>query len=74
MYNLLRSLDLDKEVEEEITLADLAAACSPATRVALGVLRFCIAAMASAISGLYVVFGVVNDTGELRWLGAVRAC
>lgn len=54
-------------------MADLAAACSPATRVALGVLRFFTTVMAGVISGMYLLFGVAYDTvPESRMLGAVR--
>ena len=46
-YELVRSLELEDELEEGPTLADLAGACSPATRVGLGALRFFAAAMAA---------------------------
>ena len=64
-------MELEEELEEEMTLADLTAACSPLTRLALGVLRFFACVLASVISGLYVGFGVMYDSEQLRWLGAV---
>ena len=71
-YELVRSLELEDELEEGPTLADLAGACSPATRVGLGALRFFVAAMASLISALYIVAGVLYDSEETRFFGAVR--
>jgi hypothetical protein len=71
-YELVRSLELEDELEEGTTLADLAGACSPVTRVTLGVLRFSAATMASMISALYILFGVLYDQPESKWLGAVR--
>jgi len=71
-YELVRSLELEDELEASTTLADLAGSCSPATRVALGVLRFFVAVMASVISADYIVFGVLYDSGEsTRYLGAM---
>ena len=70
-YELVRSLELEDELEEGPTLADLAGACSPATRVGLGALRLFVAAMASLISALYIMWGVLYDTEETRWLGAM---
>ena len=71
-YELVRSLELEDELKAGMTLGDLAGACSPATRVGLGALRFFVAAMASLISALYIVFGVLYDSEKGRWLGAVR--
>ena len=71
-YELVRSLELEDELERGTTLADLAGSCSPATRVVLGVLRFFVATVASMISVLYIYFGGLYDTEELRWMGAVR--
>ena len=70
-YELVRSLELEDELEEGPALADLAGACSPATRVGLGTLRFCVAAMASLISAMYIMFGVLYDTEETRYIGAM---
>ena len=71
-YELVRSLELEDELEEGTTLADLASACSPVTLVTLGVLRFAAAMMASMISALYILFGVLYDQPDSKWLGAVR--
>ena len=71
-YALVRSLDLEDELEKETTLADLAGACSPSARRSLGVLRFFVASTASLISGMYIVFGILYDSESQRWLGAVR--
>ena len=70
-YKLVRSLELEDEVESTTTLASLADACSPLTRVVLGVLRFCISLMASLVSSMYILFGVLYDNGPTRYLGAV---
>ena len=71
-YELVRSLELEDELEEGPTLADLAGACSQATRVALGALRFFVAMVASLISAIYIMFGVMYDSEDTRWIGAVR--
>ena len=71
-YELVRSLELEDELEEGPTLADLAGACSPTARVGLGALRFFVAGMASLISACYIALGVLYDSEEGRWLGAVR--
>ena len=72
-YELGRSLELEDELEADTTLADLAGSCSPATRVALGALRFFVATMASMISVLYIVLGVLYDSEDTKHLGAVRS-
>ena len=67
----MRSFELANEVEGDTTLADLAGSCSPATRVALGVLRFFVSALASLISAFYILFGVLYDNAGTRNWGAV---
>ena len=45
-------------------------ACSPRTKLLLGMLRFSVAFFAAMISVCYIVFGLTYDTTSLRWLGA----
>jgi len=71
-YELVRSIELEDELEEGPSLNDLASACTPATRVVLGMLRFFVAMFASFISAAYIVFGVAYDSEDMRWMGAVR--
>lgn len=53
-------------------MADLARACSPASRRTLGVLRFFVAAFCLLLSALYISFGVLYDIEATRYIGAVR--
>ena len=70
-YELIRSLDLEDDVEDGTTMVDLAAACSAGMRVALGALRFFVASFGSLVSALYITFGVLYDEEATRWMGAV---
>ena len=72
-YELIRSLELEEELEEETSLANLSRACSPATRLVLGLLRFGTAVTSSIISVGYLVFGLLYDTEESKWVGAVSS-
>ena len=57
-YELARSFDLEDELDASpIDLASLAEACSPATRVGLGCLRFFVSWFAGRLSGMFLLFG-----------------
>ena len=71
VYQLVRSLDLEDEVHV-ITHAALVAACSPGTRMALGVLRFFVASYALVLSEWYIIFAFLYHDPSLSFLGAVR--
>ena len=72
VYELVRALDLEDEVEDGSCLADLASACSPAMRWVLGIFRFAVAVFTSLVGGLYILLGLLYDDKATRWVGAVR--
>ena len=71
-YELVRSLELEDELEDDHTLGDLATACSPTTRVVLGVLRWLVGCFALFVSTAYVAFGLVLETAG-PWYSEERA-
>ena len=71
-YEMIQAFDLEDELDDGGTrVCDLAAACTPGTRVALGALRFLVCVFSGGIGATYCFFGWAYDTHHLRWLGAV---
>ena len=72
-YELIRSLNLEDELFDDIILEDVIGACSPATLVVLGVLRFVVAVFAFLVSCAYIQLGFLFEIAPDRPFPKVRS-